>query len=65
MMQVDHRYEENLTPERIDAIFQRLRSEASPHDTKARGVAPGEGAARPSASATEPVRRKSPKRASN
>ena len=64
MMQVDHRYEENLTPERIDAIFQRLRTEA-PHDTKARGVAPGEGAARPSASATEPVRRKSPKRASH
>jgi len=70
MMQVDHHFEENLTPERIDAIIQRLR----------RGVAPGEGAAGPehasdrikpsrsggegpSASATEPLRRKSPKRA--
>ena len=65
MMQVDHRFEENLTPERVDAIVERLR----------RGVAPGEGAAGPeraadrtresrsggegpSASATEPLRRK-------
>jgi NADH-quinone oxidoreductase subunit E len=72
MMQVDHRFEENLTPERIDAIIARLR----------RGVAPGEGAAGPehasdrikgsrsggegpSAGATEPLRRKSSKRASN
>lgn len=31
MMQVDHRFEENLTPERIDAIFQRLRTEPAPH----------------------------------
>jgi NADH-quinone oxidoreductase subunit E len=31
MMQVDHRFEENLTPERVDAIFDRLRKEASPH----------------------------------
>jgi NADH-quinone oxidoreductase subunit E len=72
MMQVDHRFEENLTPERVDAIFDRLR----------RGVAPGEGAAGPeqasdrigasrsggegpSASATEPLRRKpAPKRRS-
>ena len=61
MMQVDHRFEENLTPERIDAIIQRLRTEPSPHP----GVAPGEGAAGPSASATEPLRRKSPKRARN
>jgi NADH-quinone oxidoreductase subunit E len=29
MMQVDHRFEENLTPERIDAIIERLRT--SPH----------------------------------
>src|ERR1700694_6051278 len=27
MMQVDHRFEENLTPERIDAIVERLRTE--------------------------------------
>src|SRR6202022_1783782 len=44
MMQVDHYFEENLTPERIDAIIQRLRTEPAPH------------------SATEPLRRKSPKR---
>jgi NADH-quinone oxidoreductase subunit E len=51
MMQVDHRFEEDLTPERIDAIIERLR----------RGVAPAEG---PSAGATEPMRRKpaAPKR---
>ena len=66
MMQVDHHFEENLDPERIDAIIDRLRS--------GRGVAPGEGAAGPehasdrinksrsggegpSASATEPLRR--------
>jgi NADH-quinone oxidoreductase subunit E len=30
MMQVDHRFEENLTPERVDAIFQRLRTEPAP-----------------------------------
>jgi NADH-quinone oxidoreductase subunit E len=64
MMQVDHRFEENLTQERIDAILARLR----------RGVAPGEGAAGPeraadridhsrsggegpSVGATEPLRR--------
>ena len=34
MMQVDHHFEENLTPERIDAIIQRLRTEPAPHDTK-------------------------------
>jgi NADH-quinone oxidoreductase subunit E len=49
MMQVDHRFEENLTPEWIDAIIERLRSG-------------GEGA---SPDPTEPLRRKSPKRASN
>jgi NADH-quinone oxidoreductase subunit E len=30
MMQVDHRFEENLTPERIDAIIERLRTEPLP-----------------------------------
>ena len=34
MMQVDHHFEENLTPERIDAIIQRLRTEPAPHGTK-------------------------------
>jgi NADH-quinone oxidoreductase subunit E len=31
MMQVDHRFEEGLTPERIDAILERLRREPAPH----------------------------------
>ena len=31
MMQVDHRFEENLTPERVDAIFDRLRREPALH----------------------------------
>jgi NADH-quinone oxidoreductase subunit E len=31
MAQVDHRFEENLTPERIDALIERLRSEPAPH----------------------------------
>jgi len=30
MMQVDHRFEEDLTPERVDAIFERLRTEPAP-----------------------------------
>jgi len=65
MMQVDHRFEENLTPERIDAIVQRLRTQPAAHVAKARGVAPGEGAAGSSASATEPLRRNRAKRAQN
>ena len=36
MMQVDHRFEENLTPERIDAIFARLREEPAPHEAAPR-----------------------------
>ena len=31
MMQVDHQFEENLTPERIDAIIDRLRKEPAVH----------------------------------
>ena len=31
MMQVDHRFEENLTPQRIDAILNRLRKEPASH----------------------------------
>ena len=31
LMQVDHRFEEDLTPERIDAIIERLREEPAPH----------------------------------
>ncbi len=32
MMQVDHRFEENLTPGAIDAIFERLRTAPAPHE---------------------------------
>ena len=31
MMQTDHRFEENLTRERIDGIIARLRTEPAPH----------------------------------
>ena len=51
MMQVDHRFEEDLTPERIDAIIERLRSAPAAH-----GVAPKAAAAAP---ATEPAKRPS------
>jgi hypothetical protein len=30
MMQIDHRFEEDLTPERVNAIFERLRTEPVP-----------------------------------
>jgi NADH-quinone oxidoreductase subunit E len=46
MMQVDHQYEENLDPERIDAIIERLRSAPAPHrakPTKAEAVSPVKG----------------------
>ena len=52
MMQVDHRYVEDLTPERIDAVIQELRSDASPYGAKreksaAVGAAPAEKVSRP------------------
>jgi NADH-quinone oxidoreductase subunit E len=53
MMQVDHRFEENLTSERLDAIFSRLRREPAPHEVRLRP------AAAPKV-ATEKVRRKRP-----
>jgi NADH-quinone oxidoreductase subunit E len=43
MMQVDHHFEENLTPERIDAIIERLRTQPAPHGArpeKAAAVSP-------------------------
>jgi NADH-quinone oxidoreductase subunit E len=40
MMQVDHRFEENLTEERIDAIIEQLRQPAAAGDAPA--VAAGE-----------------------
>src|SRR5436190_11788977 len=46
MMQVDHRFEENLTPERIDAVLDRLRKEPAVHGApakKAEAVRPVKG----------------------
>jgi len=46
MMQVDHRFEENLTPERIDSILDRLRKEPAVHGApakKAEAVRPVKG----------------------
>jgi len=47
MMQVDHRFEEDLTPQKVDAIFDRLRTEPAPHEApkpkKAVAVAPVKG----------------------
>jgi hypothetical protein len=39
MMQVDHHFEENLTPERIDAIIERLRTEPAAHSAKPEKIA--------------------------
>src|SRR5438270_11949002 len=39
MMQVDHRFEENLTPERIDAIVQGLRKGPAPHGAEPKRTA--------------------------
>jgi hypothetical protein len=52
MMQVDHRFEENLTPERIDAIIEQLRTDPAPHGAKPEKAAavasvPAEKVARP------------------
>jgi NADH-quinone oxidoreductase subunit E len=57
MMQVDHRFEENLTPERIDVIIQQLRTDPAPHGAKPEKVAavagaPAEKVARPRAKRT-------------
>jgi NADH-quinone oxidoreductase subunit E len=45
MMQVDHRFEENLTPERVDAIIQQLRTDPAPHGAKPDGAKPQKAAA--------------------
>jgi len=56
MMQVDHRFEEDLTPERIDAIIERLRKEPAAHAAPQHplpGPAPAKKPARPRARKTE------------
>jgi NADH-quinone oxidoreductase subunit E len=40
MAQVDHRFEENLTPEKIDALIERLRTEPAPHHGERVAAAP-------------------------
>ena len=54
MMQVDHRFEEDLTPERIDAIIERLRTTAASHGAEPKTPAVV-------ATATEPAKRPSPR----
>ncbi len=69
MMQVDHHFEENLTPDRVDAILGALRSapsvgEAGPvaagTPRRSASRAPALPPAAPSASATGPVSETSP-----
>jgi NADH-quinone oxidoreductase subunit E len=59
MMQVDHRFEEDLTPERIDAIIDRLRHEPAHHvePKKAAALAVIE---KEKAGVTAPPKRKTP-----
>ena len=40
MMQVDHRFEEDLTPERIDAIIERLRTTPASHGAEPKRPSP-------------------------
>jgi len=54
MMQVDHRFEEDLTPERIDAIIERLRTAPASHGAEPKTPAVV-------ATATEPAKRPSPR----
>jgi len=58
MMQVDHRFEEDLTPERIDAIIERLRTAPAVHGAEPKKPAVVASAVAP---ATEPVKRPSPR----
>ena len=58
MMQVDHRFEEDLTPERIDAIIEGLRAAPAPHSSEPKKPAVVEPA---TAKAAEPVKRPSPR----
>jgi NADH-quinone oxidoreductase subunit E len=53
-MQVDHHFEENLTPERVDAILGALRSAPTPHEE---GAVEAGGAAGGSAGAQKARRR--------
>jgi NADH-quinone oxidoreductase subunit E len=58
MMQVDHRFEENLTPERIDAIIQRLRNPlpSPPHKGEGTALGPPDKRERTGAQAVAPVK---------
>lgn len=66
MMQVDHRFEEDLTHEKVDAIFERLRTAPAPHEMghpeKAAAVEPVQGEkARSGAEGARPRGRKTQK----
>ena len=60
MMQVDHRFEENLTPERVDAIIDRLRKEpgVAPPPAPASMQVPSPRMTEPAAGPPELVKRK-------
>ena len=49
MMQVDHQFEENLTPEKIDAIIERLRNEPAVHRAPAAAAQSGGAKSKPAA----------------
>jgi NADH-quinone oxidoreductase subunit E len=41
MMQIDHHFHENLTPDRIDSILERVAGEPGPHEPHAAPPEPG------------------------
>ena len=47
MMQVDHRFVEDLTPERIDAVIQQLRTDPAPYGARPETAAAAATAAAP------------------
>ena len=59
MMQVDHRFEEDLTPERIDAIIDRLRREPA-HRAEPKKAPAVAAIAEETAGVPAPLRRKTP-----
>jgi NADH-quinone oxidoreductase subunit E len=54
-MQVDHHFHENLTPERVDGILERVRSQPSPHARAGAGALAPTSGAHPPTPETPPV----------
>jgi len=54
-MQVDHHFHENLTPERVDGILDRLRSQPAPHAGGGARTAPDPSGPHPPTAETPPV----------